>query len=149
MKKLFLICLCGLWSPSSFVGASALQISNLEKPGSVAVSNNGPTIRVKRRLIVEQETEGEWRSTGAYVDLVGRCIGPSNENCRQLSAGEIVRIVPWNGFSCSGQCMRPCRSNSYLGPGKFRFVVVTCDSKQRFVGESFALPAIAPGERIR
>jgi len=122
----------------------AIKVTNLAKPGSVSVSNTGPAIRVKRRIVVEQQASGKWVPTDAYFDLIGYCGDPARQDCRELK-GETIEVVPWTGYSCSAQCARPCRENSYLGPGAFRFVVVTCDGKQRFEGAPFELPAAAPG----
>ena len=122
----------------------AVKVTNLAKPGSVSVSNSGPAIQVKRRIVIEQKSAGKWVPTDAYYDLIGYCGDAAKQDCRELKRGTI-EVVPWNGYSCSGQCVRPCRSNSYLGPGTFRFVVVTCDGKQRFEGAPFELPSVAPG----
>ena len=137
------VCLIALllWGDATH-GSGTVVLRNLEKPGAVAVENHGATIRLRKRIVVEQMQEGTWQSTGAYVDLVEHCttLG-APENCVTLRAGAKLTLVPWNGVSCDGQCTRPCRSNSYLGPGKFRFVLETCDRKKRFGGEPFELGA--------
>jgi hypothetical protein len=125
---------------SGRVRPAEVVVRNLEKPGAVVVENHGAAIRLRHRLVVEQQVDGTWRDSGAYVDLVERCDARGlTETCNKVPAGATLTLVPWNGVACDGQCARPCRSNGYLGPGTFRFVVESCDRKKRFAGAGFQL----------
>jgi hypothetical protein len=131
-----------MWGATDPARPPEVVVRNLEKAGAVAVENHGAAIRLRHRLVVEQLFDGTWHDTGAYVDLVEACDERgSAETCRELRSGATLTMVPWDGTACDGQCPRPCRSNSYLGPGTFRFVVESCDRKQRFAGAPFRMPA--------
>lgn len=119
-------------------------ITNLAAPGAATVTNNGGHLKLRRGLIVEEKTNRTWRATNASCTVSNNCGEAYMSACRDMTPHATVTLVPWNGFSCSGQCEESCDKNEYLGPGTFRFVVVTCDGKQRFEGPAFELPAKRP-----
>lgn len=115
-------------------------IQNLQPPGSFSVTNNGPEIALLRSVLVErQAADGQWESTDADVRLIASCDEAEDGEVRVLKAGETLVVKSWDGWSCDGQCPRPCRANIYLGPGEFRFVVFSADRASRFEGASFHL----------
>lgn len=118
----------------------AVAVQNLQPPGSFSVTNNGPEIALLRRVLVErQAANGQWESTDADVRLIASCDEADEGDVRVLKQGETLVVKSWDGWSCDGQCPRPCRANIYLGPGEFRFVVLTPDRASRFEGASFHL----------
>lgn len=120
-------------------------VRNLETPGAFSVSNVGPDLDLRRRVLVEKREREEgaakvgWKATDADVRLIASCEEKESGETRLLERGETLVVQRWNGWSCDGQCPRPCRANIYLGPGEFRYVVLSGDGRQRFEGAPFAL----------
>lgn len=118
---------------------SAIVIKNLEKPGAFSVTNEGPDIDLERHVVVEKQEGGAWTNTDADVRLIASCEELETGTTRRLARGETLVVKGWDGWSCDGQCPRPCRANLYLGPGTFRFVVQASGGKQRWEGPAFQL----------
>ncbi len=112
---------------------------------SVVVENHGAPRTLSKSVQVEKQVDGVWSARGGevQVDLVERCgFSPSiAAACIDVGAGAKFTAAPWNGWACGGQCPDPCRMNDYMGPGTFRFVVESCDRKERFEGPPFQLPS--------
>ncbi len=118
-----------------------VKVDNGEHPGQFSVTNAGSTpIDLSRKVTVERAEAGKWIETAALVNLVASCEEKNLATTpRRFAAGEELKVAPWNGWGCNGQCPRACRSNYYLGPGRFRFVVRTADHMHRFEGAAFTL----------
>jgi hypothetical protein len=120
-------------------------VENGGRPGQFAVANHGSgPVELLRRVTVEHLETGTWVSTEADVSLIASCGEKAETPNVQLMNGQTLKVAPWNGKTCDGQCSRSCRANIYLGPGEFRFVVWTADRKSRFAGPSFHLPPKSP-----
>ena len=119
----------------------AVVVTNGSVAGAFSVTNNGAEIRLNRRVIVEQRAAEQWTATEADVRLISSCDEYEAQSPRLLQAGQSIAVVAWSGMSCGGQCPASCRANVYLGPGEFRFVVLSEDEAQRFEGPPFQLPA--------
>lgn len=117
----------------------SVVVNNLPKAGAFSVVNKGADIELQRSVVVEKREKNGWTRTEADVRLIGSCTESETGATRLVRRGETLVVVPWNGWSCDGQCPRPCRANIYLGPGEFRFVVMSADRRQRFVGPPFRL----------
>lgn len=116
-------------------------VKNLSQPGAVSVTNHGPDLALRRAVLVEKHESGSWAATDADVRLITSCDEVEKGKSRVLKQGETLLVKSWNGWSCNGQCPRSCRANLYLGPGEFRFVVLSEDGKKRFEGAAFSLGA--------
>lgn len=119
--------------------SSDIVVTNLPQPGAVEIANHGPDVELSTKLLVQREYKGEWRDETTDCRLIERC-GDSPGACRRVVHNGILRPVPWNGLICASQCSAGCRANLYLGPGKFRFVVESCDGKSRAFGPPFEMP---------
>jgi hypothetical protein len=118
-------------------------VKNGAKPGEVEIVASS-TLELDARLDVEQQVkDGHWEP------LLGLDLGSMKlvESCSQkvgacvtLEAKRVLHPVPWSGMSCSSQCNGNCDKNVHRG-GTHRFVVTTCDGKERFEGPAFELPA--------
>ena len=117
-----------------------ILVRNLETPGSFEVENRGPAIAMYSQVIVQEMVEGKWQDRATDLILSETCDWNPKAGCRTLGQGAKLRPPAWNGLICSGQCPLGCRANAYLGPGSFRFVVMSCDQKQRFYGPAFTMP---------
>jgi hypothetical protein len=122
----------------------AVVVSNGESPGAFSVANRGGDISLSRSVLVERSVAGEWAAAEANIRLIVSCNDLSTESPLVLQRGETFTALPWNGWSCGGQCPEPCRANIYLGPGNFRFVVHSADETRRFEGPPFSLGAESP-----
>jgi hypothetical protein len=117
----------------------SVVVHNLNPPGTFSVTNNGNDIRLLRMVLVEKQEGGAWTATDADVRLIATCEETETGPTRLLKRGETLVVKSWNGWSCDGQCPRPCRANIYLGPGTFRFVVRSENGTKRFEGPPFEL----------
>jgi len=120
----------------------AVEVRNGPSPGSVEIRAT-EAVDLAPELMVEQQ-----RNDGTFELLIGLDVDSMKlvTSCDQ-HVGRCVRVderglrpVPWTGMSCSSQCNHICRSNVPRS-GRFRFVVTTCDGRQRFVGPVFELHA--------
>ncbi|MGC2658988.1 MAG: hypothetical protein WA324_13600 [Bryobacteraceae bacterium] len=120
--------------------ASSIVIRSLGTPGAIEIANEGDSeMAIRGSLIVERKRDGHWIQTPVVFQAVEACDGNDAPHCVHLAAGAHIHPVPWNGYTCSGQCTRSCRSNHYNGPGEFRFVVQSCDRSHRYVSDSFEI----------
>jgi len=137
------------------IGVLALCLSSAvalaASPPRVVLHNTTPAgafevvvqaaVSLRSRLIVErQNADGGWTPVVLDLDsmrLVETC-AQKVDACIPLEAGRTLRPVPWSGMSCSSQCNGTCDKNFPMS-GTFRFVVKTCDGKERFEGAPFVL----------
>lgn len=56
-----------------------------------------------------------------------------------IAARQVLEVLPWQGYSCSTQCVPNCRANIYFGAGPFRFVVTVMPSRERVLGPEFRM----------
>lgn len=116
-------------------------VRNLGSAGAFEVENPGPPIALWSQVMLQRLENGIWRDDNeAELSLAEICVWNARPSCQTLQHGGRLRPHPWNGLICGGQCPESCRANSFLGPGQFRFVVMTCNQKRRFPGPSFSLP---------
>ncbi len=129
--------------PLSCFGVN-LELSS--EPGSLTVVNPGPTaLELDPGVAVERWDQDHWTPVSTSLKLVSDCAQLQQPvKCVRLAPGANLHVVSWKGFSCSGQCAGSCRANIYYGPGKFRFIVRTCDGSQKYVSKTFTLPANPP-----
>jgi len=123
----------------------AIGIKTLAAPGAFELRNEGSAeVSLLRSLAVEKKSGEKWEPAPVTLQLIESCAEKPASECITLAPRAVFRPVPWNGYSCGGQCPEPCRANVYLGPGTFRVVATTCDRKHHFPSPAFTLPA-APG----
>jgi hypothetical protein len=136
---LLLIALNGSISTGQ-TSAPEVIIRSLNKPGAIDIVNvSASTMSLRGRLIVERKRDGSWIETPVVFQAIESCDGNDAPECVTLAPGARIRPVAWSGYTCSGQCTRPCRSNHYNGPGEFRFVVQSCDRTRRYTSQPFHL----------
>ena len=119
---------------------NAVLVRNLATPGAFEVENSGADIELARKVSIQRYANGKWSDEVTDTALIERCGPPAPSECFHLAHGARFRPVMWNGLTCGSQCPATCRANIYLGPGRFRFVVSTCDGKRTFAGPAFQLP---------
>lgn len=111
--------------------------------GALTIANAGSgLIAIERTIAVEAGGPGNWAAIVTEMAAVERCEAPAKTEPVVLRAGEKLTVVPWRGFSCSGQCNAVCRANVYYGAGPFRFVVRTAGGS--VTSGPFAMPAEPP-----
>jgi|GEM_PF-2735478 len=127
------------------VPGSIVEVKNGPTPGSVEIRANEAVDLAPELMVERQLDDGALMLLeGLDVDsmkLVTFCGQPVGACVRVDERG--LRPVPWTGMSSCSQCTNRCDWNFPLG-GRFRFVVTTCDGKQRFAGPFFELPGILP-----
>jgi hypothetical protein len=110
-------------------GATA-QVRNLEKPGAFAIEG-AAGLSLQNRGAIEQQTKAGWKPVFEEFYLTEDCTAVARlPACVTLKPGETLRPVRWTGFTCKGQCPRPCKKNIYRPPGTFRLTLTTCDGTQ-------------------
>jgi len=121
---------------------ASVVVRNLALAGAFEVEDRGPDIQLASAVTVERDWKGEWRREVTDLTLAENCVQRPLAACVGLAHGAKLRPLRWNGLTCgSTECRAPCRANIYLGPGRFRLVVSSCDGKRKFVGPVFELPA--------
>jgi len=138
---LLVVMTAGLTALAAQPGAADVVLHNDGNPGGLRVENRGSAISLSSQIVVERIRDGAWIRTPVRMELLEKCLADDPPACVTMEAAATIRTVPWKGNTCSGQCPHSCRSNHYAGPGQFRFVVTTCDGKQRFVGPEFSMAA--------
>lgn len=114
-------------------------------PGSLRIINAaaGP-VTVAQAITVEAQTDVGWRAVSTEFNAIARCGDAGTAAAVHLSPGAVLDVMPWLGFTCSGQCPRPCRANVRYAAGRYRFAVMVLPSGARVTGPEFWLPAKIP-----
>ena len=120
---------------------ATVVVRNLSPAGAFEVENQGLDIELAWTVTVQRYADGHWTDEVTDLALAEECGQAPESGCVRLTHSAKIRPKRWNGLTCGSQCPAPCRANVYLGPGRFRFVVSSCDRRQRFVGPPFAMPA--------
>jgi hypothetical protein len=118
---------------------ASVVVRNLSLPGEFEVENRGPDIELAWAVTIQRDLKGEWSNEVTDLTLIGKCGQSLPAGCAPLLQGAKIRPVRWNGLTCGSQCAATCRANVYLGPGRFRFVVSSCDGKHKFPGPAFEM----------
>src|SRR5271166_2106705 len=113
---------------------ASVAVRNLSPPGAFEVTNRGPETELAWAVTIQRDLKGEWNDEVTDLTLVEKCGQSPPDGCVALPQGAKLRPVSWNGLTCGSQCAATCRANLYLGPGRFRFVVSSCDGKRKFRG---------------
>jgi hypothetical protein len=121
----------------------AVEVINGPSPGSVEIRANEAVDLAPELMVEWQGADGSFELVQhldlGSMKLVTSCDQPVGTCVRVDERG--LRPVPWTGMTCSSQCNGNCDRNYPLS-GRFRFVVATCDGKQRFAGPVFELPFV-------
>jgi len=115
-----------------------MQIELTGKFGEFRLVNRGAALQLSSAVTVEQKVNGEWKDapvTNFY--LIPSCTQGPVPDCVSLAAKASLRPVPWRGNYCSSQCPANCNLDGPVPPGTYRYVVTSCDHKQRFVSAAF------------
>lgn len=139
------------------VTPAGLVLAGGGKPGSLTIANHGPApVTIARAIAVEWRDGTKWRTAQTEFNAVGSCPWmrpggrtPAPVQSVSISPGASLRVVPWLGYTCSGQCAMACAANVYLGPGTFHFVATVLPGGARVIGPAFTLPPERPGDMMR
>jgi hypothetical protein len=119
----------------------ALRLELTKETGGLRLVNSGSEpLMIRSAIAVEKEEGHDWVSIATEYHAVAQCGPRSAVAPVDIAPGATLTVVPWRGFSCSGQCDAVCRANVYYGPGAFRFIVATLPGGQRFTSPKFLLP---------
>jgi hypothetical protein len=120
--------------------SSPLVIELSDGKGEFRVVNHGPALRLRFRVEVEQRLNGLWqRIPISNLGLQAECLAPPPPDCVALAALGALKPVAWTGRYCDSQCPVPCRLDSHVPGGWYRYVVSTCDESQQFRSQEFQL----------
>jgi len=121
------------------VKAAGAELRNLPGPGAFEIDGAPSGASFERRGRIEQKTASGWVTVFGEYDLVADCASAAaTPACVTVAPGATLRPVPWNGYTCNGQCPRPCKGNAYRPPGVFRLVLTQCGGGA-VVGAPFAM----------
>jgi hypothetical protein len=115
-----------------------LVIELSDNVGEFRLVNHGAAIRLEASVKVQQKIGAAWQDapvTNLY--LTPACTSDPVPDCVSLAAGTSLQPVPWSGNYCSSQCMANCNLDGPVPPGIYRYVVTSCDRKQRFLSSPF------------
>ncbi len=128
---------------------ASLRLEPTARPGGLHIVNSGARpVAIRSAIAVEQQGPTGWVALTTEFNTVTRCMAADAaqpDRPVEIAAGAALDIVPWQGFSCSGQCTLSCRANIYYGAGPFRFVATTIPDRQRVVSPPFGMPAQPAG----
>lgn len=101
--------------------------------------------QIGAEVVVEREVNGAWRRAGvAGMRLRSDCRS-AVAACVTIAPRSSIDVAPWQGTLGDGQC--GCERCVSAPPGRYRFVVTTCQScfqPRESVSEPFTLPAEGP-----
>ena len=118
--------------------AAGAEVRNLTRPGAFAIEASPSGASFERQGRIEQQTSSGWEPVFDEFYLVENCSAVATLHaCVTLSPGAKLRPVPWNGYTCYGQCPRPCKGNVYRPPGTFRLVLTACGNGAAVAGPPF------------
>lgn len=121
--------------------AQTVVLSMPGAPGGLRISNPAVTaVEIEGAVAVEAWFDGAWRARRTEFHARALCGPDDGPRVVRIAPGQVLDVVPWRGFSCSGQCVMGCRANIYFGAGPFRFVVAMVPSRQRVAGPEFRMP---------
>jgi hypothetical protein len=107
--------------------AAAAEIRNLAQPGAFAIEASPSGASFAKLGRIEQHTAAGWKPVFREFRLVADCDALATlPACVTLAPGAVLKPVPWTGYTCAGQCPRPCKRNIYRPPGTFRLVLPLC-----------------------
>ncbi len=110
--------------------------------GGLRIVNPGTApVEIQAKIAVEAREGGGWTAVLTEFNAVARCERTTPDGPVRIAPAAALTVVPWRGFSCSGQCVAACRANLYYGAGPFRFVVTTAPGGERFVSPVFTMPS--------
>ncbi len=104
----------------------------------IALEAHGPgTVRLRRDVAVERAAgEGFERVAAEGLTLRPDCATEAPE-CIELAPGAELAPPPWTGVLGEAQC--DCDDCRPAPPGRYRFVVTTCDGAHRIESAPFAI----------
>jgi hypothetical protein len=106
---------------------AAAEIRNLAQGGAFAIDASPSGDAFAKLGRIEQQTARGWEPVFEEFRLVEDCGAVATlPACVTLAPGASLRPVPWTGYTCRGQCPRPCKGNVYRPPGTFRLVLPLC-----------------------
>jgi hypothetical protein len=126
-------------SSATFKAASS-ELRNLPQPGAFEIDASPSGASIERQGRIEQRTSSGWETAFGEYYLVNTCNGIATAPaCIALAPGAVLRPVPWNGYTCDGQCPRACKGNAYRPPGDFRLVLTQCGGGAELFGAPFSM----------
>jgi hypothetical protein len=107
--------------------AAAVEIRNLAQPGAFVIDASPSGASFAKLGRIEQQTTRGWEPVFEEFRLLEDCGAMATlPACVTLAPGASLRPVRWTGYTCRGQCPRPCKGNVYRPPGTFRLVLALC-----------------------
>ncbi|NOY91381.1 MAG: hypothetical protein GXP55_09230 [Deltaproteobacteria bacterium] len=105
---------------------------------TAVVEVHGGTARLARTIGVEREVDGRFEPVGsvAGLELRADCQTPAPE-CVEIVVGAELRPPPWLGTLGDAQCI--CTRCAPAPAGTYRFVLTSCDGRQRVESPAFEL----------
>jgi hypothetical protein len=134
---------CALGFVAGAHDTAKLSLTTSGAPGSLVITNHGSAeIQLIRAIKIEHKTGDRWQPVEAEFKLVADCaeVPAKADKCVRLASQASLTVVPWTGFSCSGQCNRSCRANVKYPAGRYRFVVASCSDGVAHTSDPFELP---------
>jgi hypothetical protein len=118
-----------------------LQLVVTGQTGGLRIINRGAaSVGLLRAITVQKKERTTWVPITTEFNAVSACAATSTPDKVTIAGGATLTVVPWKGYSCSGQCVAACRANIYYGPGTFRYVVTRSPGMQTDTGPEFTLP---------
>lgn len=122
-------------------GSFSLAIEVGPRFGEFRVVNIGDVVRLRSAVLVERQLGEQWQGVPvSNLELRETCLGAPSPPCVEIGAKKTLRPVPWTGNFCSSQCPNPCRLDGSAPPGRYRFLVVSCQGDQTYASSPFEKP---------
>ena len=119
--------------------AAAVRFNATGQSGQFDLESTAAEVSVRTRLQVEKRVADQWRPVASELYVANACMETEPPTCRTLKSRDKIRLLPYEGFTCSMACPPGCMANAKLSPGNFRLVALSCDGTQRFTSGEFEL----------
>ncbi len=136
-----LVVACSSLAGSAEVEAQ-LQLVVTGKTVSLRILNKGVSaVAIMPAIAVQKKERSGWVPITTEFNATSSCEATIPRDKVLIAAHASLSLVPWKGYSCSGQCVLACRANIYYGPGVFRYVITRSPGAQTVTSPEFTLPA--------
>lgn len=127
----------------SVVGTRDTLAERAKSYGLTIENLSDQDVTIMRGISIWKKQATGWSRQLGSIQAVSKCDDLYEryrlETPVRISGLQSLVVVPWDGFLCAGQCPAACAKNYQLGPGTFRYEVVTLPDDKITYSPSFTI----------